>query len=307
MRTTPIIVVLLLLTFGAKAQTFQERIATADKLYQEQKFTEAAAAYTAALALAEGTALHYYNAACSQALAGDTLGAIANLQRAAGKGWMNVKHAKRDKDLMSLHTVSGWEDALAHMQKNLDIHEKDFDKPLKAQLERIYVRDQTLRQLYREAEEKFGKDSDEMTYFWQLMAEQDSLNEREVARILDERGWVGQRVVGGQANMTLWLVIQHAPLEMQEKYLPLMKESVLARESSGNHLAMLEDRIQMRKGEPQTYGSQIIRDEQTGKQVLYEIRAPEYVNQRRKEVGLGPIEEYVRRWGIEWTVEQKEK
>jgi hypothetical protein len=178
---------------------------------------------------------------------------------------------------------------------------------LKEQLEQIYVRDQMLRQLYRDAEEKFGKESDEMKYFWQLVSEQDSLNEIEVIKIIKEKGWVGKSLVGGQANMTLWLVIQHAPLETQEKYLPLLKKSVLEGESSGSHLALLEDRIQMRNDKPQTYGSQITTDKETGKQVVYQIWEPEYVNQRRKEVGLGPIEDYVKRWGINWTIEQKEK
>ena len=48
-----------------------------------------------------------------------------------------------------------------------------MDKPLKNKLEQIYLRDQMLRQLYREAEDKFGKESDEMQYFWQLVDEQD--------------------------------------------------------------------------------------------------------------------------------------
>jgi len=161
--------------------------------------------------------------------------------------------------------------------------------------------------LYGEAENKFGRDSDEMHYFWQLVSEQDSLNELEVMKILDSRAWVGTDVVGGQANTSLWLVVQHAPLDIQEKYLPLLRESVLAGQSQGSHLALLEDRIRMRKGLPQTYGSQIIRDEKTGEQIVYEIQEPEYVNQRRKEVGLGPIEDYVKRWGIEWTIAQKLK
>ncbi len=43
------------------------------------------------------------------------------------------------------------------------------------------------------------------------------------------------------------------------------------------------------------------------KKTVYEIWKPEHVNQRRKEVGPGPIEEYVKRWGIEWKVEHKIK
>ena len=300
-------VIISVLTFSLQAQTFEELIAKGDKLYDEKQYLESALAYTKALEIKEGNATQYYNAACSWALSGDTVKSLAYLNLAAEKGWVNLNHVKNDKDLNNLHAVTGWNDALAKIQSNLDKYEKDFDKPLKKQLEEIYVRDQTLRQLYQPAEEKFGRDSDQMKYFWKLVSEQDSINEAEVIAIIDEKGWVGRSLVGGQANMTLWLVIQHAPLETQEKYLPLLKESVKNGESSGSHLALLEDRIQMRNGKPQIYGSQITRDEETGKDIVYEIKDPEYVNQRRKEVGLGPIEDYVKRWGIKWTVEQKEK
>ena len=89
--------------------------------------------------------------------------------------------------------------------------------------------------------------------------------------------------------------------------MPLLKESVLKGESSGSHLALTEDRIRIRNGEPQIYGSQITSDPETGNSMLHDVFEPEYVNQRRKEVGLGPIEEYVKRFGLEWTIEQKEK
>jgi hypothetical protein len=300
-------ILICLLTISIQAQTFDELIKNGDKLYDEGKYLESAKEYEKAFNIEEGSAGQYYNAACSWALTGDTIHSIRNLNLSADKGWKNLKHIKKDKDLSSLYEVEGWPDILEKVQANLDEYEKDFDKPLKEKLEQIYVRDQMLRQLYRDAEEKFGKESDEMKYFWQLVSEQDSLNEIEVIKIIEEKGWVGRSLVGGQANMTLWLVIQHAPLETQEKYLPLLKKSVLEGESSGSHLALLEDRIQMRNGKPQTYGSQITTDQETGEQVVYEIWEPEYVNQRRKEVGLGPIEDYVKRWGIEWTIKQKER
>jgi hypothetical protein len=290
-----------------QAQSFEEFIQQGERLYAEEKYPESAGAYLKAFSLKEGTAMQYYNAACSSALSGDNDQALIYLNLSADKGWLNLNHIKRDQDLSGLNQMQGWNDILVKVQANKDEFEKDFDKDLKAQLEKIYVRDQTLRQLYADAEKKFGRDSEEMNYFWGLVSEQDSINEQEVVKIIDERGWVGRSQVGGQANMALWLVIQHAPVEMQEKYLPLLRASVLEGESQGSHLAMLEDRVQMFKGEPQTYGSQIVPDEATGKMKVYEILEPEYVNQRRKEVGLGPIEDYVKIWAIEWSVEQKEK
>lgn len=291
----------------SSAQNSEEFFLLGDDFYQEGKYLESAQAYEKAFALSDGSATQHYNAACSWALSGDTLSAMNQLRDAADLGWMNAEHLQKDSDLSSLHDIVGWQDVLDRVRANLADYEKDFNQPLKAQLEEIYLRDQMLRQLYQEAEEKFGRDSEEMDYFWSLVSEQDSLNEKEVCAIIEEEGWVGKSLVGGKANMTLWLVIQHAPLETQEKYLPLLRQSVLDGESSGSHLALLEDRIQMRKGLPQTYGSQITRDEESGEQMVYEIRDPEYVDQRRKAVGLGPLADYVQKWGIEWTVEQLEK
>ncbi len=102
------------------------------------------------------------------------------------------------------------------------------------------------------------------------------------------------------------MVIQHADLATQEKYLPLLQASVEKGESKPSDLALLEDRILMRNNKPQKYGSQVITNNKTGKR-FYEIENPEYVNQRRKSVGLIPIEEYAKLFGIEWTIEQKEK
>lgn len=301
-----IILITFVLSNTIFAQSFEEKIKEASSAYADSNYRISADLYAAAFKIHEGDAGQYYNAACSWALTGDTLVAIRYLGLAAKHGWNNVKHLKRDTDLSNLHQLTEWQTVIDMVQKNVDEFEKDFDKPLKEQLEKIYVKDQMLRQLYEQAQDKFGRESDEMNYFWELMSQQDSLNELEVVAIIEKHGWVGISKVGGQANMVLWLVIQHAPIETQEKYLPLLRESVLAGESGGNHLAMLEDRILMRNDLPQTYGSQIVTDED-GNQKVYEIRDPEYVNQRREEVGLGPIENYVSRWGIVWTIEQKKQ
>jgi hypothetical protein len=294
-------------TVSLTAQDFDQWISTAESSYDEKKYEQSAEAYTSAFELSDGNARHYYNAACSWALTGDTLQSIQYLELSAKSGYKNRDWAEKDTDLRALHALSQWNEVINLMQQNKDLYEKDFNKPLQAQLENIYVRDQALRQLYPDAMEKFGQDSEEMQYFWSVVAKEDSINEQEVITIIDEYGWVGKNEVGGKANTALWLVIQHAPLEIQEQYLPLLKESVKKEQSSGSHLALLEDRIQMRHGKPQVYGSQIVPDPETGKNMVYEILEPEYVNQRRQSVGLGPIEEYVKRWDIEWTIQQKEK
>lgn len=288
------------------AQDFDELISQADAYYEEKSYQQSARSYDQAFAIKEGSYNHYYNAACSWALAGNADQAIKYLRSSADKGWKNKSWMMKDEDLKSLRELDGWQDILTIVQANLDEYERDFDKPLQKQLEAIYVRDQTLRQLSRMAREKFGRESEEMDYIWNLASREDSINTVEVTKIIDERGWPGTSLVGGKANSAVFLVVQHASLAVQEKYLPLLRESVMKGESRGSSLALLEDRILMRNGKPQTYGSQITTDKETGKQIVYKIKDPEYVNKRRAEVGLGPIEEYVSYWDIVWTIPQKD-
>ncbi|MEZ4801106.1 MAG: DUF6624 domain-containing protein, partial [Flavobacteriales bacterium] len=274
---------------------------------QAEAYSECCDGYIQAFKIKEGNANTYYNAACCASLAGNFELALDWLNKTAALGWTNKQWMMNDGDLKALHDVEGWNDVLQAVQANIDIIEKDYDKPLQKRLEAIYVKDQTLRQLISDAEKKFGEDSPEMNYYWGLMAQEDSLNELEVIAIIDEFGWPGKSLVGGKANTAVWLVIQHASLELQEKYLPLMRASVEKGESQGNHLALLEDRIQMYQGKPQVYGSQITKNMETNEWKLHELIEPEYVDQRRAAVGLGPLSEYVMRWNIVFDVPQKVK
>lgn len=122
------------------------------------------------------------------------------------------------------------------------------DSVLRKNLEVIKVKDQALRMLLPAAEEKFGKDSPEVDYIWTLIDVQDSINAVNVADIIEKYGWLGINRVGYSANLALWLVIQHAPLNVQEKYLGLLEESVSKGESEGWCLAYLYDRVLMREG-----------------------------------------------------------
>ena len=124
--------------------------------------------------------------------------------------------------------------------------------------------------------------------------------------IIAENGWPKKSEVKGSAAQAAFLVIQHADLELQQKYLPLLKEACEAGEADWSGYALMYDRVEMREGRPQLFGSQVTFNKETGNYEPYAIKEPEYVNKRRKEVGLGPIEEYLGHWNIEWQVEQKE-
>ncbi len=165
-------------------------------------------------------------------------------------------------------------------------------------LEDLMDSDQILRKLRSRTLNEFGAESDEMRAFYVVMSKMDSINQMEAFKIIDQYGWLGISQVGDKANMAQWLILQHAPLDSQEKYMPQLKESVLKKESLGSHLAMLEDRVLMRNGKKQIYGSQVQGNPITGVYCLYPIQDTVLVHKKREEIGLNPLSEYLANYGI---------
>lgn len=130
----------------------------------------------------------------------------------------------------------------------------------------------------------------------------DSCNQAQVEKLVADYGWLGKSTIGVQGNITLFLVIQHADLPMQEKYFPMMEASVLAGESRAVDLALLQDRILMRQGKKQVYGSQVVFNAITGDPEFYPIDDEKNVNVRRTKIGLEPLEEYATHFGIDYKL-----
>ena len=126
----------------------------------------------------------------------------------------------------------------------------------------------------------------------------DSVNTAQLEEIIAKNGWPGKSLVGNQASMAAFVVLQHSPIEIQEKYLPMVEAAAEKGDVERGHLAMLQDRILMRRDKPQKYGTQLWNDPSTGKLGLYPIEDSANVDQRRAEIGLPPLYDYIRSMGI---------
>lgn len=117
-------------------------------------------------------------------------------------------------------------------------------------------------------------------------------NTKRLKEIIEKEGYLNIDEIGVEASNALWLLIQHADLDrdFQIKCLELMKQLHDGYINKKN-IAYLEDRVRVGTGKPQLYGTQFHRRED-GKLVLKDIEDVENVDQRRKEMGLGTLEEY---------------
>lgn len=127
----------------------------------------------------------------------------------------------------------------------------------------------------------------------------DKENLEKVLGIIENCGFPTLQVVGQKGMTSTFLVIQHSTRKIREKYLPKIKSCAAKGDLSLQEVALMEDRLLMESGEKQKYGTQITSDNLSGGWKLYSVEDLKNVNERRKTMGLGSLQEYVKRWNIE--------
>jgi len=104
-------------------------------------------------------------------------------------------------------------------------------------------------------------------------------------------GYPTPEKVGEEASEAAWLIIQHAigqPAFMKN-CLKLLRQAVTENKANPLHLAYLSDRIAVRQGKPQRYGTQFDWDE-NGHLSPNSLDDHSKVNKRRRALGLCSIE-----------------
>lgn len=155
------------------------------------------------------------------------------------------------------------------------------------------LRDELLRRM--EEEQRLRSewvDKADDPQFAAQIAEIDAQNTVWLEKIIEEQGFPRLSAVDVDGLQAVFLLIQHSPsLEFQKKCLVLMEQALQQGEADPVHVAYLTDRIRMREGKPQIYGTQGGSLE-NGVILPHPIEDEEHVNERRKAIGLEPIEEY---------------
>lgn len=180
-------------------------------------------------------------------------------------------------------------------------------KEIKQQLLSIDESDQKYRNQIDETISHFGNNSKEAKELFKNMKTTDSLNLIQVEKILSKYGWLGAEKIGSQANTTLFMVIQHADLPAQLKYLPVMRTAVKQGNAKAASLALLEDRVALKQGKKQIYGSQVSWNMETNVSFVAPLEDPDNVDKRRTAVGLPALADYLSEMGLDWNVEQYKK
>lgn len=99
-----------------------------------------------------------------------------------------------------------------------------------------------------------------------------------------------------ESYKTIWIVIDHAPLEKQEQYLPLVEQMANASYIGPDEYAILYDRVAMGQNRPQRYGSQIVQFGNADNLQLYmwPIEDAEKLDSLRNTVGMSSFYNYLK-------------
>lgn len=164
------------------------------------------------------------------------------------------------------------------------------DSALAAELAWIHERDQGGRFEWQRISQSFGgvvPDSVRLAH-WDVQNRIDAENLVRVDSMIAVHGWIGRSLAGEEGANAAFLVIQHASLETQERYLPLLEAAVASGESEAWQLTMLTDRVLVRRGLPQRYGTQFRIDPATGERIYEPIENPAELDARLAALGLPP-------------------
>ena len=301
MKTLVVLIGLFLpsLTSAQYNKRYAELTMQADSLFMSGEYKAASDTFGKALQMTEFVQpQHRYNGACAAALANDPETAFNRLYTKLNqeKDWYSDNIAN-DDDLISLHGDSRWQILIDSLNLRKHRIEANFDKPLRRRLQMIMKTDQEVRIAFLAAHNRHPHDSIAEAKALHEMQRVDKLNQEQICKILDTRGFVGSDKVGDAVG-TFWAVIQHSDVNIQKKYLPLFQEAAQKGDIAKEGVAMMEDRINMFGGKPQRYGSQIEEDEH-GNRRLYLLLDTSKVDEWRCEMGMEPLEDYLRRMKIQ--------
>ncbi|WP_324608106.1 DUF6624 domain-containing protein [Streptomyces sp. 142MFCol3.1] len=117
-------------------------------------------------------------------------------------------------------------------------------------------------------------------------------NAEALATVVHRYGWPSADLVGLPASTAALMILLHAPCpDFQLKCRDLIADAAADGRCPALHHAYIADHCAVELGRPQYYGTRI--DPATLRP--YPVRRPQTLDERRRDVGLGPLDEQLRR------------
>lgn len=278
-----------------------------DSLMHEGLLWEAIAAYKDSIVASDRNPYYVYNLGCAYAIAGMADSSVKYLKQSQEHDSESFYSVLTDPDLVSIKDHKDWKGIEDAAIVSLQAKTK---KPIKdLEYARILWRMRALDQAHyadlRLLERKIGRGSTVARTVWKQKNTINDQNQKELEALVEKRGWPKISEVGHSAADAAFLVIQHADHDKQKKYLPVIEALCKQNEADWESYALMYDRVQTSENKPQKFGSQIKYNSETKKHELFPLLDAAKVDEWRKEMGMRPLADYVKKWGIEFKAPEK--
>lgn len=183
------------------------------------------------------------------------------------------------------------------------------DKQVRQKIKEAFAFEPTIKLVEIDCKQKreilqnvFESDQKMRTKGGNINYNKDRQNLATVISLIEKCGMPTLKEVDEIQMAAVWLVFQHGDNGSRKKYLPILEQAAKNGDLKAIQIAMMKDRTLMEDGRPQVYGTQVTKMEDEW--ILYDLENPETVNKRREEMGFEPLQDYLRRWDIEFKIEQ---
>ena len=212
-------------------------------------------------------------------------------------------------DAWELHNLKHYDSAVNKYTKAFKIYQKpDITykikpeyKSLAKKLKGIFNDDQNIRNKYIKKNYPIGsKKRDNLVNEMQRI---DSINVVKIEAIINKHGWLGADSVGYIGNKAFFYVIQHANIDTQISYFPIILDALAKGYVQPYQMAYLIDRISLRKKRLLIFGSEVRQHIDTKNYYVAPTHAIDNLDARRALVGLKPMNIYLKKYNITWDAE----
>ncbi|PZR28392.1 MAG: hypothetical protein DI535_07060 [Citrobacter freundii] len=303
------IIYLLLLTNQLTAQPgygYDSLTAKAGLFHLQRNAKKAISIFEEAFILRQPDALTAYKTAGVYALDSNAGKAFRYLTAAIDSGWTEAGWLVNDDyfDWLKQTQKDKWDAVITKAVAKEKIFEATLQLPaLRQRINTMTLQDQQLR--YKRVQ---AKSKEERKIINAAIAKADADNLLAAKEIIAQYGWPGISQIGKDGQNNLWLVVQHADMDVafQRNALAAMKKLLGTKELNAENYAFLYDRVQCNLNYKQLYGTQVNWTSNGEASGFRSIADEDKVDDRRRKLGVLPLHIYALTYGFTYTLPAKE-